>query len=101
MVVVSYSGKLNIEDRHFVEIMKELTKLGNYKVMLFPNLTKCHMFEGDLTEIHQYFQDMYMQAEQGICLRFPDESLNLDLLEKLSIFLKVSSGTYNLSPVRE
>ena len=81
-------------------MMKELTKLGNYKVMLFPNLIKSYMFE-DPDEDQEFFQSMYTQAEQSICLNFPDDSFNLDMLEKMSIFLKVSSGTYNLSPLYE
>lgn len=40
VILVSYSGKLSIEDYHFTEIIKDLTKIANYKVILFPNLTK-------------------------------------------------------------
>ena len=38
-ILVSYSGRLHIEDSHFVEIMQELTKLSQYKTIYFPNLT--------------------------------------------------------------
>jgi|JI6StandDraft_1071083.scaffolds.fasta_scaffold06087_7 hypothetical protein len=69
--------------------------------MFFPNLIKSYMFEGDMSEDQEFFQNMYMQAEQSICLHFPDDSINLDMLEKMSIFLKVSSGTYNLSQLYE
>lgn len=39
IIMVSYSGRIHIEDHHFVEIMQELTKISNYKLLLFPNLT--------------------------------------------------------------
>jgi hypothetical protein len=39
MIIVSYSGRLQILDSHFVEIMQELTKIANYKLIFFPNLT--------------------------------------------------------------
>lgn len=38
-IIVSHSGRLNIEDSHFVEIMQELTKLSHYKIVYFPNLS--------------------------------------------------------------
>lgn len=37
--MISYSGRIHIEDHHFVEIIQELTKIANYKLLLFPNLT--------------------------------------------------------------
>ena len=39
LIMVSYSGRLKIQNNHFVEIMQELTKLANYKLLFFPNLT--------------------------------------------------------------
>ena len=32
LVMLSYSGRLHIEDHHFVEILQELTKIANYKL---------------------------------------------------------------------
>lgn len=39
LVMLSYSGRLHIDDHHFVEILQELTKIANYKLLMFPNLT--------------------------------------------------------------
>ena len=36
MVMISYSGRIKIEDQHFVEMMQEIGKVG--KVMLFNHL---------------------------------------------------------------
>lgn len=38
-IIVSHSGRLNIEDSHFVQIMQELTKLSHYKIVYYPNLS--------------------------------------------------------------
>lgn len=38
-VMISYSGRITIDDGHFVELMQELTKVANYKLLFFPNLT--------------------------------------------------------------
>lgn len=62
-IIVSYSGKLHIENRHFVEIMKELTKVSNYKVVMFPNLTKSYVFDqlnGSCSEEDAFKQLKYM-----------------------------------------
>lgn len=37
--MISYSGRIHIEDNHFVEIIQELTKIANYKLIFYPNLT--------------------------------------------------------------
>lgn len=43
-VMISYSGRVGIEDAHFVELIQEITKVANYKLLFFPNLTTafCH-----------------------------------------------------------
>ena len=38
-VMISYSGRVKIEDGHFVEMIQELTKVANYKLIFYPNLT--------------------------------------------------------------
>ncbi len=38
-IMISYSGRLTIEDNHFVEMVQELTKVGNYKLVMYPNMT--------------------------------------------------------------
>lgn len=45
LIMLSYSGRLHIEDHHFVEILQELTKIANYKLLLFPNLTSAFVTE--------------------------------------------------------
>lgn len=97
VIIISYSGKLTIENRHFIEIIKEMVRLGNYKVMLFPNLTKTYLFE-DTNDSDEclYFSKEFETSEQGVYLE-RQSIINTDLLEKLSIFTKISSGTYNLS----
>ncbi len=39
LIMISYSGRIHIEDHHFVELIQELTKIANYKLVLFPNFT--------------------------------------------------------------
>ena len=38
-VMISYSGRIHLEDSHWVELVQELTKIANYKLLLFPNFT--------------------------------------------------------------
>ncbi len=38
IIIISYSGKLNIHNDHYLEIMQELIKIQP-KIIFFPNLT--------------------------------------------------------------
>ena len=39
MVVVSHSGRIGMGEEHFVEMVQELTKVANYKLVMWNNLT--------------------------------------------------------------
>jgi len=43
--MISYSGRLNIEDNHFVELMQEFTKIANYKLLFYHNFTTAFVNE--------------------------------------------------------
>ena len=42
IIILSYSGRIHIENDHFVEIMQELSKISP-RVILYPNLSS-HLF---------------------------------------------------------
>jgi hypothetical protein len=43
--MISYSGRIHIDDHHFVELLQEFTKIANYKLLFFPNLTSAFVNE--------------------------------------------------------
>lgn len=51
MVVVSYSGKIRIENEYFVELIKQLTVISNFRLMFYPNHAKMFCFEEKGAEI--------------------------------------------------
>jgi hypothetical protein len=51
MVVVSYSGKVSIENDYFVELVKQLTVISNFRLMLYVNQGKMFCFEEKGPEI--------------------------------------------------
>ena len=57
-IVVSYSQKLRIEEEVFVDLMKELTVLANYKVVFYANLTKNYIFDETLPNNMNFSRDL-------------------------------------------
>lgn len=66
--MLSYSGRLHIEDHHFVELLQELTKIANYKLLLFPNLTNAflqeHMGTAADPEGEEFDYDNFLQDQR-------------------------------------
>lgn len=42
-MIISYSNRIVLEDTHFVELIQQLTSIGRYKMMLFPNFTTSYI----------------------------------------------------------
>jgi hypothetical protein len=104
LIMISYSGRLHIDDHHFVELLQEFTKIANYKLLFFPNLTSAFLSEemaqtedkdGEQCDYDNFIADPRIAAP----LRSSDSSEEewTDLFNKTARFLKVSSGTYNLN----
>ena len=87
--------------------MQELTKIANYKLLFYPNLTTCFAskeqaetedVEGETCEYDNHIDDVRIRAP----LTLQEEGTGVtehwfELFNKISRFLKVSSGTYNLN----
>ena len=100
-IMISHSGRLKIEDSHFVEIMQELTKLSNYKLIYYPNLT-AHFANGENID-HQFKNDdiNFEHEEKGEMINENSTEISFDFFNKIMRFLKVSSGTHNLTRLFE
>ena len=70
-ILISYSGRIHIEDHHFVEIMQELTKIANYKLLFYPNLTSSFVTkeqvetedaEGETCEYDNHIDDVRIKS---------------------------------------
>jgi hypothetical protein len=44
IIIISYSQKININNEYFIELIKQLTILSNYKIIFYPNLSKNYLF---------------------------------------------------------
>ncbi len=118
MIVLSYSGKINIDNDYFVEMVKQLAVISNFRLLFYVNHAKMFCFDEKGPEVaagEDFFNeehDYYHLYENAKIIVFHHHSrmntgthiqdispttLNLDFMDKLSIFLKVSSGTYTLS----
>ena len=110
MILISYGGRIHIQDHHFVQMVQEFTKIANYKLMLFPNLTTAFVQQqmsqtedresGQICEYDNYVVDARinmplargeMEGEGQV------QDYWIELFNKMARFLKVSSGTYNLN----
>lgn len=115
-IIISYSGKIKIEHDHFIEIIQEVSKIGS-KILLFPNYTTAlikekmnEYFDNYETmpaydKVHNDIGKFIVESRQPTALEhklenFYEESRSnpyyIDLMDKLAIFLKISSGHYNL-----
>ena len=85
-IVVSYSGRIQIIDEHFVRIMQELCLASSRKVLFYPNFTS------ELAEdvAINYTFDNFPPSQSNL------SEVSIDFYRKISQFLKISSGTYNL-----
>lgn len=45
MIIVSYSGKINIESTYFIELIKQLTLISNFRLVLYVNQAKMFCFD--------------------------------------------------------
>jgi hypothetical protein len=45
MIVLSYSGKVSVENEYFVELIKQLTVISNFRLMMYANQGKMFCFE--------------------------------------------------------
>lgn len=110
IILISYSGRLQLLDAHFVELMQEFTKIANYKLLFYPNLTTSFLKEemmqvedreGEECEYDNYVHDQRIGFNLGddeMMGQAPEKMENwMELFNKIARFLKVSSGTYNLT----
>lgn len=50
LVVISLTHRLHLDPDFYQELIKELTIIGNMRLVLYHNLTRTYMFEGALPE---------------------------------------------------
>lgn len=88
-IVISCSGTgiIKISDEHFIRMCRLFAVATKRKVMLVPNFSA--RLGGAIHSDDQY--DNFVQFTHSI-----SEACDIDLMRKISIFLKISSGTYNL-----
>jgi hypothetical protein len=71
-IILSYSGKIKIDDAHMVELTQELTKISNYKLLFFTNFTAAHckekMFreQEEMDEERGYYDKVVTNIGDGI-----------------------------------
>lgn len=81
--------------------MQELTKIANYKLIYFPNLTTAFCkpeaieVEEMTYEYDNFINDQRIHIGEGSYQQ--KNELWIELFNKVARFLKVSSGTYNLT----
>jgi hypothetical protein len=88
-------------------MIRELTIISGMRLVLYCNLAKSYLYKQPLPEdmqqtyvfhgLHKYYNKRY---EQRIGL-LRNNSINYDIFHKISIFLKMSSGTHSLTPTVE
>ena len=94
MILISYSGKVNIRDEHFIKMTQQLATISRRRMLFYPN------FSTQLVE-PAIFQS-YEQYDNFVIPTSPiNKSCTIDLMRKFSQFLKISSGTYNLELSRD
>jgi hydroxypyruvate isomerase len=75
--------------------MKELTIIGNMKLIFYNNLTKSYIYEQNLPNNLRFLQQYNHKYERRISL-LNDNEINYNIFDKNSVFLKIASGTYTL-----
>jgi len=77
------------------------------RIIFYCNFTKSYYYEKSLPEdmlqterfyeLHKHYNNGYEQRI-GLC---KNNSINYDIFDKISIFLKISSGTHSLDKIIE
>ena len=45
MIILSYSGKIHLDNEYFVEMIKQLTVISNFRLVFYPNHAKMFCFQ--------------------------------------------------------
>lgn len=87
-IMISYSGKLIINDAHFINLIQELTCIGNHRLLYFPNLAS-KIFPSSVSTVGIDFKKYILETHENI-------NLSYGFWERMMQFLKISSGTCDL-----